>query len=307
MRPLLIRQRPGIGDALLLSALIREFKGGVEVWTDATYANGALVDTFKGIPGVRSVTSIPMTMATTDSNRAVDSTLRHTPPLPPPRGRQQVFDCNGGFMAYEREHGGYPPLGIAAFWLYNFGIKIDGQDLRPRFNVPVASEQELDDWLTNDGKPILGVVMRAGHYVRDWAYNGRATLVMDWAHSMGYHPVSIDSLKVTNSSYGQACVGQSIPFTAALLKRCKVVLTPDTGILHLAEAVGTRTVSLWGKVHPNLRVAGYNTRVIPPEPLPSCLPDIHCPCCSWAFQHYSCLRTLNIQQILAAVQEEMAR
>ncbi|MGO9482752.1 MAG: glycosyltransferase family 9 protein [Candidatus Kryptoniota bacterium] len=43
---------------------------------------------------------------------------------------------------------------------------------------------------------------------------------------------------------------KTIPFVAALLKRMDIVITNDTGIMHLAAAVGTRTLSLFGPTDP---------------------------------------------------------
>ncbi|MFZ1082565.1 MAG: glycosyltransferase family 9 protein [Candidatus Kryptoniota bacterium] len=43
---------------------------------------------------------------------------------------------------------------------------------------------------------------------------------------------------------------KSIPFIAALLKNMDVVITNDTGIMHLAAAVGTPTLSLFGPTDP---------------------------------------------------------
>ena len=43
---------------------------------------------------------------------------------------------------------------------------------------------------------------------------------------------------------------KSIPFIAALLKNMDIVITNDTGIMHLAAAVGTPTLSLFGPTDP---------------------------------------------------------
>ncbi len=43
---------------------------------------------------------------------------------------------------------------------------------------------------------------------------------------------------------------RTIPFVAAILKRMNLVITNDTGIMHLAAAVGTPTLSLFGPTDP---------------------------------------------------------
>jgi heptosyltransferase-2 len=43
---------------------------------------------------------------------------------------------------------------------------------------------------------------------------------------------------------------RAIAFVAALLKQMDIVVTNDTGIMHLAAAVGTSTLSLFGPTDP---------------------------------------------------------
>ena len=51
--------------------------------------------------------------------------------------------------------------------------------------------------------------------------------------------------------------GCSLRQAAALIEQMAVMICPDSGLLHLATAVGTPTVGLFGPIPPRLRTAGY--------------------------------------------------
>jgi Glycosyltransferase family 9 (heptosyltransferase) len=305
----LIRQRPAIGDALLLGPLIREIKKNhpkhtLTVLTDDTYAKGALTTIFQGIKGVDRIELVPMRKWTTEDNVREDHELLGVDTINVPSivRKAAVFNCNTAFIEHERAGGNQ--YGIAEFWLRHFGFWQDDIDCKPTFEVPERSDSFVKTWLQPEGKKVLGIVLRPGDPVRKWDYDDRATTLMNWASDRGYHPVSIDGSLRTNSVRGQAWYGQRIDDTAALLKACDLVFTPDTGLLHLAEAVGTPTISLWGKVHPDLRVKGYKTMRLGVEG-PPCPPEEKCPSCTWTFQHYGCVRKIGLQDMTSAVERCM--
>lgn len=307
----LIRQRPAIGDALLLAPLIREIKKeypkqALTVLTDDTYMKGALPDIFQGISGVDRIELVPMRRWTTGDNVREDHELLGVDTVNVPlvvRKTDRLFNCNTAFIQHERAGG--DQYGIAEFWLRHFNFWEDGTDCRPEYTVPGHAVEFVQDWLKNDNKKVLGIVLRPGDPVRKWDFDDRATTLMNWASDRGYHPVSIDSMFKTNSTRGQTWYGHSITYTAALLKACSVVFTPDTGLLHLAEAVGTPTISLWGKVNPDLRVEGYRTMRLGIEG-PRCAPEEKCPCCiEWSFQHWGCVRKIGLQDMTNAIERCM--
>src|SRR5205809_730056 len=124
MRIALIRQRPSIGDVLLLGPLIREIKrtypgSHLTVITDPTYISGALVTAFEGIPGIDRIDQILARDWTTESNKLIDPSLRFADTEPPytVSRADKVFDCNAAFMQFERDFNGKTPYGISEFWL----------------------------------------------------------------------------------------------------------------------------------------------------------------------------------------------
>lgn len=311
----LVRQRPAIGDALLLGPLIRAVKSRypqstLTVVTDDEYAAGALPIIFRGLPEVDRVASVSMHAWTTDSNRDVDDNVRHAGRIAPScvRNSDLMLDCNGAFIQYERDCSGHPPWGIAEFWVRHHGFYKDGMDLRPTY-VP-SEDARLDAFnrIEKLDKPfpeMVGIVLRAGDPVRDWDYDGLSTRVAEYVYHLGFSPVGIDRDHDLLSEH--ACTFRDAPIdvVAALLECCRLVIAPDTGLLHLAEAVGTPTVALWGIMDPKLRVDGYNCAVVPEESLGYCRgqEEDDCPC--WKFQRYSCLRRMSISHVAAGIVKQL--
>lgn len=318
MKMVVIRQRPAIGDCLLLAPLISQVKAKypashLTVLTDSQYIGGALETIFSGIPGIDRIECIDSREWTTEDNRCIDLNLRGAAiePLPQTvKSADEVYNCNTAFMHFEREHQGRPPHGIAEFWLRHFDLYEEGISLMPDYRIQDKVKESVDEWITKNnphGKPMVGIVMRAGDSARAWNFDGKAERVADWLHTKGYLPVSIDPTQTLNNFYSVSCVGKRIDFVAALIARMRLVLSPDTGLLHLAQAVGTPQVALWGIMPPELRVKGYDCVVVPKETLGYCqTPEELAYCrCSWKFQQWSCLRRLTLGMILSGLREAL--
>lgn len=313
-RIVIVRQRPAIGDALLLGPLIREVKAKfpkstLTVITDPLYMAGALPTTFEGIPGVDRVEHIPMTEWTDQANKNVDNGVRMaSDELPETIKRADlVLYCNAGYIELERHHKGNPPYGIAEFWCREHGFFQEGMTLLPTFEPKSELVDLAHDWLVEKagGKTAVGVVLAAGDPVRDWNYENMANRVVDWLYTRGCAVITIDPYRSMQSNYATPCVGQRLDYVAALLYNLDLVLTPDTGLLHLSQAVGTKTVSMWGIMEPELRTQGYDTIIVPKQCLGFCQGAEqlrHCQC-GWKFQQWSCLRRLTLNQIIAGLEE----
>lgn len=89
----------------------------------------------------------------------------------------------------------------------------------------------------------------------------------------------------------------SIREAASLMKRCDFVVTPDSGPMHLAQAVGTPTVALFGPADPNFTgPTGEKNVVIRKEMGCSPCKDYDCP-------HSSCMKDITVDDVLNSVRE----
>ena len=92
----------------------------------------------------------------------------------------------------------------------------------------------------------------------------------------------------------------------ALCSMAHLVITPDTGTLHVAGAMGKRTLGIFGNINPRTRISYYsNVKALYPHGELRCIPcwDIH-PCMKKPEDGAKCMRLITPQKILAAVEQE---
>jgi len=96
----------------------------------------------------------------------------------------------------------------------------------------------------------------------------------------------------------------SLLLLAGLLKRCRVVVGNDGGTMHLASAVGTPTVSIFGPVDASVYgpTPGGNTHRVVSKGLACrpCYQRFRFPPCPW---DNACLKKLEVEPVLQAVDE----
>ncbi len=86
----------------------------------------------------------------------------------------------------------------------------------------------------------------------------------------------------------------------SLCKLANVVVTPDTGTLHVAGALGTKTLGIFGNINPRTRVSYYkNVKTLYSHGVLSCLPcwDLHP--CHWKHDRgVECMRLITPDMIV---------
>lgn len=160
-------------------------------------------------------------------------------------------------------------------------------DLEPRLPVTEEDLAETGDTIPEDGVPLVALHPGAGDERRRWPA-GKFSTVGDALAGEGAHVAvvgveedrSLISEVVDGMNYEalDLCGRLSLKGLAGLLSRCEVVVSNDSGPLHLAAAVGAATVGIyWG---PNLITASPPTRNRH-RPALSWRPD--CPVCGASF------------------------
>jgi heptosyltransferase-2 len=99
-----------------------------------------------------------------------------------------------------------------------------------------------------------------------------------------------------------AAGGLSLRASAALIARASVLVTNDSAPLHLATAVGTPVVALFGPTVPTFGFGprGARDRVVEHAALP-CRPcSAHGPA-TCPLGHHRCMRELSVESVVAAV------
>jgi len=137
---------------------------------------------------------------------------------------------------------------------------------------------------------------------------GRALYTMQFSHYDQVPQSIADEIieKFQRSDVFNACGVYSIMQSAALIKHAKVVLTGDTGLMHIAAAFKKNIVSVWGNTVPAFGMFPYlNTnqyKIFEVNDLP-CRP-----CSKLGFdqcpkKHFKCMINQDVQGIINSILE----
>jgi lipopolysaccharide heptosyltransferase II len=128
--------------------------------------------------------------------------------------------------------------------------------------------------------------------------------------SEGYHVVFtgsredravIDEIGHSSSAPMIRLDGQTTLKTlAALYRSCRAVITTDTGPMHLAAAVGTPVVALFGPTAP-WRTGPYGEGHVVVRAGLSCSPCFRRACHTVAFEKMACMKRIMVGEVLEAV------
>jgi heptosyltransferase-3 len=144
------------------------------------------------------------------------------------------------------------------------------------FVLPFGQEDEIfadkiiDEYKLNDGRPIVLIHPGARWWFKSWPPEYFAKLADTINQSLECHVIlagsQADQEVVTNiqnmmTTKAVSLVGKAtILQLAALLKRCRLFIGNDNGVMHVAAAVGTPVVAFFGLTNPALwgpRGAGH--------------------------------------------------
>jgi ADP-heptose:LPS heptosyltransferase len=180
---------------------------------------------------------------------------------------------------------------------------------------------ELQEWAnavldSADARPIVTVVPSAGAQDRVWPAE-RFTKVVQWVVQKGFSVLllggkdAFPAAKAISAGLDRKALRNmagltTLPQAAALIKRARVHLSSDTGILHLAYGVGTPTVSLFGPGNHNKWAPPGDRHVVVRTGLP-CSPctqhGISPPCPRAA----ACIKEISVDAVKNALEEVLDR
>lgn len=113
--------------------------------------------------------------------------------------------------------------------------------------------------------------------------------------------------KLSNQSIHNACGKHSLLASASLVSQAKVLLTNDTGLMHIASCFAVPIVSVWGNTVPELGMYAYkpenNVKVSQFE-----VPNLSCrPCSKIGFQacpkkHFDCMLKQDAGKIVGEIE-----
>ncbi len=142
-------------------------------------------------------------------------------------------------------------------------INVDFSDLNLEFNPGEEAENFAKDFFKNhnlDNKIVIALNPGASHRVNRWpieSFKELAQIIENELKAVsiiigGKEDVELASEIMKNIKANPVNLAGrlSLPQLGAILKRCKVLITGDTGPMHIATAVGTKVVALFGAADP---------------------------------------------------------
>ena len=260
---LTVRRDAGLGDCLMILPglrAVREAAPGVHISFEAPRAYTGLLERF----------------------REVDAAL----PLERARGRApEVFANLSGFVERHPEAWRRDRIDLFAEAL---GVAVSGE--LPGYCALKSDLVWAREWigrrLPGPLSGVVGLALRGIYRHRSWPMHNvyrLAEMLVDAGVGVIMFDGEREAPRMPHRGAGVAhAYGLPLEMVAALVVRCDAVVSPDTGLLHLAGMLRVPTAGIFGAVHPDLRTKHYRRHVsLIAEELP-CVP-----CCEGP-RHSSC-------------------
>jgi heptosyltransferase-2 len=202
-----------------------------------------------------------------------------------------------------------------------FGIQNDGLGLEifiPDETISTANSM-MDKYQLSRFEYVIGVVPSARHFTKCWlperfvefgveiAQKRRVKIII--FGSKEEHDYCGDIAQMINTKLGsnaaESLAGKlTLLETAAVLDICNLVLTNDTGVMHLAAARKRKIVAIFGSTVQEFGFFPYDTEnlVIERKGL-SCRPCSHIGLAKCPRGHFRCMKDIQVNDVITAAQK----
>lgn len=179
----------------------------------------------------------------------------------------------------------------------------------PEFFLGAAARRRAQAWLSEhglDGRPFAALAPGAAHATKRWPldhWRALAERLRGDGHGIVVvgGPGDRDAAAALAPLAANAAGEFALQETGALLARAAVLVSGDTGVMHMATGVGTPVVALFGPTVEAFGFFPYASRALVLERELDCRPcsamgSARCP-----LGHHRCLRDILPDQVIAAV------
>jgi len=197
-----------------------------------------------------------------------------------------------------------------AYWLLVCG-DLPGERPEPVLAVPESLRAQARTLMRAHG-PLIGICAGSNAPSRTWPAERFAAVTRALA-AQGARVVVFGAAgerERTRAVAGDVAIDMGgrtpLPLLAASLAECSVVISNDSGPLHLAAAVGARTVSVWGAGDPSRTGPPATHTILRDKALP-CLECVknRCPRSGPGYilpdAYNECLHLVTVEDVLSAV------
>lgn len=142
-------------------------------------------------------------------------------------------------------------------------LRVLGEDIpegsiRPRYDIPEALQLKVREWLPTTA-PLVAFHLGSGRPEKCWPLE-HFVAVAQWLLRQGYHVLVLGSAaeksraeafrRALNAPVWDFTGRTELPEAAALLRHCRLMVSNDSGLMHLAAAVGIPVVALFVATSP---------------------------------------------------------
>jgi heptosyltransferase-2 len=183
--------------------------------------------------------------------------------------------------------------------------------------VPEQARVDADHLLRARGldpeTPLAALAPGSAWATKRWTPEGFASLER-WLRSRGFATVLVGTASErplcerVNAASDDLSVNlagaTTLPVLAAVLARCRALIANDSGSGHLAAAVGTPVISIFGPTTPELGCRPLGRRVLTvelPEPL-DCRPCGRHGARKCPLGHHRCMRDLSVEEVVRQIE-----
>jgi ADP-heptose:LPS heptosyltransferase len=143
----------------------------------------------------------------------------------------------------------------------SFGVKNDGEGLD--YFIPEKDEVKQKDIPASHHIGYIGIVIGAAHYTKKMPVEKLKELCSKINHpivllggkeddTIGRHVSDDNPVKIYN-----ACGKFNLTESADLVRKAKLIITHDTGLMHIAAAFKKKIISVWGNTVPRFGMYPY--------------------------------------------------
>jgi ADP-heptose:LPS heptosyltransferase len=192
------------------------------------------------------------------------------------------------------------------------GVDPLGTDHRLEFHPGVEAEGFARDLFRSaalDVKPVVALNPGASNRIKCWSPKRFAKLadrlVMDLQVGVvivggGDERDLAEAIVSRMQSHALDMVGRTtLPQLGAVLQRCSTIVTGDTGPLHMATAVGTHAIALFGAIDPNRTGPVGKGHTVLRHPEVPCVPCVAKKCTNPTAME--CMKRITVDEVYAEV------
>lgn len=188
----------------------------------------------------------------------------------------------------------------------------------PEFSLGAGARERAAQWLAERGLAgarLAALAPGAAHATKRWPIAHWSALA-ERLRADGYRPLVVggpddrglaQQLEAEGTGAAVSAAGEcSLQETGALLERARVVVSGDTGVMHMATGVGTPVVALFGPTVEQFGFFPYRARSIVLERGLDCRPCSTTGTATCPLGHHRCLADITPAEVAAAIERLVA-